>query len=99
MPLVLGLALRTSLRPVLALILIARPADRESADAASSEEISVNGGTDSVAADLTNLTTRMLRRFLHWFSPKRPQNTQNSVYKIQYMNYKLRRSKLKQIRV
>ena len=55
MPLVSGFALRTRLIPVLPLVFVARPANRESTDITGHETVAVNSLADIVAADLANL--------------------------------------------
>lgn len=56
-PLVSGFALRTRLIPVLPLVFIARPANRESTDITGHETVTVNSLADIVAADLAYLPT------------------------------------------
>lgn len=65
MPLVLGLALGANLVPLFALILVARPTNREAAYTTGNKEITIRCGPHSVTTDLTHLATWMLRRFLY----------------------------------
>jgi len=67
MPLVLSLALRAGLVPVLPLVLIAWPAHGESTYITSHEEIPVDCGANAITTDLADLlASRMLPLFLQW---------------------------------
>lgn len=57
--LVLGLALRAGLGALLALVLVAGPADGEAADVAGGEELAVRRRAHAVAADLAHLPGAM----------------------------------------
>lgn len=60
--LVLGLALRAGLGALLALVLVAGPADGEAADVAGGEELAVRRRAHAVPADLAHLPAGLLRR-------------------------------------
>lgn len=61
MSLVSGFALETGLIPFLALVLIARPADRKCAYIASNKNFTIHSHTNVITADLAGLSIKALQ--------------------------------------
>lgn len=87
MPLVLSLALGANLVPLLALILIAWPANGETAYTAGNKEITIRSGPHSITTDLAHLAAWMLHRFLHR-STKQTQTVTKLDSLIKYGSWK-----------